>query len=59
MQNQAKNTSNIDNQEFGSSGMTWNEATFSWDEAGGSWNNPYAFFNQAKNTGSVTNQAKS
>lgn len=54
-----KNIATPTNQERSSKDLTWNEADFPWDEATGTWNNPYAINNQAKNTASPTNQAKS
>lgn len=56
--NQPENTASLNNQQFGSNDMTWDEATFTWNEATGTWDNPYAINNQAAHTASMTNQAE-
>lgn len=59
MNNQTKNTATPTNQAFSSASITWEDADFAYEDATGTWQNPYVLTNQAKNTGSVTNQAKS
>jgi len=56
--NQTKTATTFANEQFSSSGLTWDEATFTWDEATGTWNNPFSYNNQGKNTSSFTNETK-
>jgi len=56
MINQDLHTASLTNQDISSSGLTWDEATFSWEEGGGTWENPYGMKNQNLHTATITNQ---
>lgn len=53
--NKARNTASITNNDFGAIDLTWAEATFPWDEAGGTWGTPGNIVAVPRNTASITN----